>query len=107
MSAALACGSEEPEPPAPSAAAITPESPAVEATPTIAEVVTPTPGNTMTPPPTTVSPTAVAAMAPPARERAVVPSGSAAVEIDRGNFERREIAVTFDCGATANGTAEI
>jgi peptidoglycan/xylan/chitin deacetylase (PgdA/CDA1 family) len=46
-------------------------------------------------------------MAPPARERAVVPSGSAAVEIDRGNLERREIAVTFDCGATANGTAEI
>jgi len=28
-------------------------------------------------------------------------------EIDRGNLDRRELALTFDCGATANNTVEI
>jgi peptidoglycan/xylan/chitin deacetylase (PgdA/CDA1 family) len=36
-----------------------------------------------------------------------VPNSPAAIEIDRGNLERREIAVTFDCGGTVGGTAEI
>jgi peptidoglycan/xylan/chitin deacetylase (PgdA/CDA1 family) len=34
-------------------------------------------------------------------------SGTAAREIERGNTERRAIALTFDCGGTAEGTAEI
>ncbi len=37
-----------------------------------------------------------------------MPSAGAPVrEIDRGNLDRRELALTFDCGATANNTAEI
>jgi peptidoglycan/xylan/chitin deacetylase (PgdA/CDA1 family) len=51
----------------------------------------------------TASPTALAAStAAPQAPRPVPPA-----EVERGNLDRRELALTFDCGGHARGTAEI
>jgi peptidoglycan/xylan/chitin deacetylase (PgdA/CDA1 family) len=65
----------------------------------IATVVTTMPADAPPPPTTTPPPRPVPAPAQSASPHAL--------EIDRGNLDRREIALTFDCGATASGTAEI
>jgi len=69
-------------------------------TPTAAVTPTPAPTNT----PAVASPTVVvtSTAAPPPASRAAPP-----IEVERGNLDRGELALTFDCGGHARGTAEI
>ena len=84
----LACGETAPVPVTPSP------------TPTIRTITASTPAVTSAP----ASPTAVttSTVTPAATPRASSPA-----EVERGALDRRELALTFDCGGHARGTAEI